>query len=265
VIPVLGIRPALLPCCRYAAAVDSSACWSLACAGTAAAGRFARGDRAGQAIGGRRRHPAADAQSAVRHARYGIRRRRRAQVATNAHVIQEAVDEAAGETLVIVVRSADAKPQQRPARVVAVDKGTISRCCASTAPLLPALTLHEAEPVREGQSVAFTGFPIGGASGCRRSRTAASFRRSRRSSCRGPMPASSTPGSCSRSGAGSFDIYQLDATAYPGQQRWSRSSMPVAARCSASSTWSSSRRTRNRSSASRPGSASPFPCASCAS
>jgi serine protease Do len=39
------------------------------------------------------------------------------QVATNAHVIQQALDEAAGERLAIVTRSTPSGAQQRPARV----------------------------------------------------------------------------------------------------------------------------------------------------
>ncbi|TLD45112.1 MAG: putative serine protease HtrA [Accumulibacter sp.] len=137
-------------------------------------------------------------------------------VATNAHVLPAAIDEAAGEKLVILVRLADAKAQQRPARVVAVDKGHDLALLRIDGPLLPALTLHEAEPVREGQAVAFTGFPIGGALGLSPV------------THRGIISAITPivlPGANARElnarvvqqiRAGSFDIYQLDATAYPG-------------------------------------------------
>jgi hypothetical protein len=50
-------------------------------------------------------------------------------------VIQEELNLAAGETLVIVFRSASTAAQQRQARVVLVDKGTIWPCCVSTARL----------------------------------------------------------------------------------------------------------------------------------
>jgi len=137
-------------------------------------------------------------------------------VATNAHVIQAAIDEVAGEKLVIIVRLAGAKAQQRPARVVAVDKGRDLALLRIDGPLLPALTLHDAEPVREGQSVAFTGFPIGGALGLSPV------------THRGIISAITPivlPGANARElnarvvqqiREGSFDIYQLDATAYPG-------------------------------------------------
>jgi serine protease Do len=57
------------------------------------------------------------------------------EVATNAHVIQEELNEAAGETLVIVFRSASTAAQQRQARVVTVDKAHDLACCVSTARL----------------------------------------------------------------------------------------------------------------------------------
>jgi serine protease Do len=44
-------------------------------------------------------------------------------VATNAHVVQQAVDEVAGERLVIVAHSGGSGAQPRPATVVEVDKG----------------------------------------------------------------------------------------------------------------------------------------------
>lgn len=137
-------------------------------------------------------------------------------VATNAHVIAAAIDEAAGERLVILVRPAAGKAQQRLARVVAVDKGHDLALLRIDGPLLPTLTLHESEPVREGQAIAFTGFPIGGALGLSPV------------THRGIISAITPivlPGANARElnarvvqqiREGSFDIYQLDATAYPG-------------------------------------------------
>ncbi len=137
-------------------------------------------------------------------------------VATNAHVIAAGIDEAAGEKLVILVRLAGARAQQRPARVVAVDKGHDLALLRVDGPLLPNLTLHESDPVREGQAVAFTGFPIGGALGLSPV------------THRGIISAITPivlPGANARElnarvvqqiREGSFDIYQLDATAYPG-------------------------------------------------
>jgi hypothetical protein len=182
-------------------------------------GRPARGDRAGQAIGGRRRHPSTDAQPAIRHARYRFRRRRRSSGGDQrARDPGRRLDEAAGEKLVIVVPSPDRKRAAAPARVVAVDKAHDLALLRIDGQALPASPCTKPSRYGRDSRSPSPAFPSAAHSGCRRSRTAASFRRSRRSCCPAPMPASSTPGSCSRSGSGSFDIYQLDATAYPGQQ-----------------------------------------------
>ncbi|MBK7673842.1 MAG: trypsin-like peptidase domain-containing protein [Candidatus Accumulibacter sp.] len=139
------------------------------------------------------------------------------QVATSAHVIQQALDEAAGERLAIATtRSTSSGVQQRPARVLTVDRAHDLALLRVEGQALPPLTLHESEPVREGQSVAFTGFPIGGALGLSPV------------THRGIISAITPivlPGANARQlnarvvqqiRSGSFDIYQLDATAYPG-------------------------------------------------
>jgi serine protease Do len=139
------------------------------------------------------------------------------QVATNGHVIAQAVDEAAGERLVIVTGAqAAAVARPRSARVVAVDREHDLALLAIDGPPLPALVLHDDRLAREGQSVAFTGFPIGAALGLSPV------------THRGIISAITPivlPGANSRQlnarvvqqiRSGSFDIYQLDATAYPG-------------------------------------------------
>ncbi|WP_291993142.1 serine protease [Candidatus Accumulibacter sp. ACC003] len=137
-------------------------------------------------------------------------------VATNSHVLPEKIDEAAGEVLVIVARSAAANVQQRAAQSVAVDKEHDLALLRIDGAALPALSLQAAGTVREGQSVAFTGFPIGAVLGLSPV------------THRGIISAVTPivlPGANSsklnakviqRLRSGSFDIYQLDATAYPG-------------------------------------------------
>jgi serine protease Do len=138
------------------------------------------------------------------------------QVATNAHVIQEELNLAAGETLVIVFRSASAAAQQRQARVVAGRQGHDLALLRIDGQALPALTLHDSEPVREGQSVAFTGFPIGGALGL----SPVTHRGIISSITPIVLPGANARQLNARVvqqiRSGSFDIYQLDATAYPG-------------------------------------------------
>ena len=81
---------------------------------------------------------------------------------------------------------------------------------------LPTLALAEAGAVREGQSIAIMGFPIGGALGY----TPVTHRGIVASVTVIALPAptarSLNPQAIDRLRQGSFDIYQLDATAYPG-------------------------------------------------
>lgn len=137
-------------------------------------------------------------------------------VATNVHVIQQALDEAAGEKLVIVSRLADAAAQQRPARVHAVDNAHDLALLRIDGQSLPALSLHDSEAVREGQTVAFTGFPIGGALGL----SPVTHRGIISAITPIVLPSANARQLNARViqqiRSGSFDVYQLDATAYPG-------------------------------------------------
>lgn len=81
---------------------------------------------------------------------------------------------------------------------------------------LPALDLDKAVPIREGQSVAFMGFPLGGALGF-----APVTHRGMVSSITSvalPSPTAKqlNARSISRLREGAFEMLQLDATAYPG-------------------------------------------------
>ncbi len=138
-------------------------------------------------------------------------------VATNFHVLPEAVNAEQRETLVVlVVPQPGREASFREVRKVASDQEHDLALLALSAPALPALKLAQAETVREGQMLLFTGFPIG--------------------SVLGPYPATHramvaalTPfviprvrasqldaRTINRIEAGSFGVLQLDATAYPG-------------------------------------------------
>lgn len=136
-------------------------------------------------------------------------------VATNAHVIPQEIGPDA-PALVIHLRTANASSQLRGARLLSRDIERDLAVLRIDGPPMPALTLRDSDSVREGQMVAFTGFPIGGALGF----SPVTHR---------GMIASITPivlpGGSARQlnekailqiKRGSFDIFQLDATAYPG-------------------------------------------------
>ena len=83
-------------------------------------------------------------------------------------------------------------------------------------PALPALKLQNSDSVREGQSIGFTGFPIGGALG---------FSPVTHRGIVSSITPIALPGGnaqqlneklIQRIKSGAFNIFQLDATAYPG-------------------------------------------------
>lgn len=137
-------------------------------------------------------------------------------VATNAHVVPETtVGESGQDTLAILARQGD-ETRVIAVRLVARAVDRDLAVLRFDGPALPALTLGASETVREGQAIAFSGFPIGGALGFSpvthrgiiSSITPISLPGNNASQLRNQSIRSL------RSGA--FPIFQLDATAYPG-------------------------------------------------
>lgn len=135
------------------------------------------------------------------------------RVLTNAHVLPEAVDYAHLETLAIFTQG-DTQGG-RVATVVAVDEEhDVALLKIGGAPL-PALRLAESGRVREGEDYAFTGFPIGAVLGL--------YPVTHRGIVSAISPIAIPAGSVRgldtkmvRRLAAVYDVYQLDATAYPG-------------------------------------------------
>jgi serine protease Do len=137
-------------------------------------------------------------------------------IATNAHVLPAILDSERRETLAVLVPAPGREPQVREAREVAVDPGTDLAVLKINGPPLPALKLGALDSVREGQSVLFTGFPIGSVLGV--------FAATHRGMVAAITPivippalaANLDPRVFRRLTTGSFPVLQLDATAYPG-------------------------------------------------
>jgi len=136
-------------------------------------------------------------------------------VITNAHVVPEVLDGARKEALGIVVRTGS-DTVFRPATVVAVDRDhDLAHLRLGGAPL-PALRLAENDDVREGQALAFTGFPLGMVLGLYPATHRAGLAaitpiirpslNARKLDARAIAQLQRAP----------FTIYQLDGTAYPG-------------------------------------------------
>jgi S1-C subfamily serine protease len=139
------------------------------------------------------------------------------RVLTNAHVLPEATEEEAAAPLAVgLPRGRGEGAEVRRAALLAVDRRHDLALLAIEGPPLPALTLAPSGDVAEGTEVAFTGFPLGGALGY----SPVTHR---------GIVAAVTPASLPTASAqqlsnqairelrdGPFILYQLDATAYPG-------------------------------------------------
>jgi S1-C subfamily serine protease len=134
-------------------------------------------------------------------------------VATNDHVVPKTVD---GEAVAVAVPAADRTLQIRPARRMASDAGSDLALLRIDGKPLPALVLGDAQAVREGEWYLFTGFPIGSVLGL--------FPVTHRAMIAAVTPIAIPAARADqldarvarRLNAGSFPVFQLDATAYPG-------------------------------------------------
>lgn len=136
-------------------------------------------------------------------------------VATNSHVLPESLDSAQSEILVIARSEEGGRVNVRAATSVAKDPTHDLALLRLTGNALPAVKLEDSAGVREGDSVGFTGFPLGAVLGLRPV--------THRGIVSAITPigtpvanAQELKGSLIRRLAGSFDVLQLDATAYPG-------------------------------------------------
>lgn len=136
-------------------------------------------------------------------------------VITNAHVVNRPFDPATPETLGILVGKGEAT-EFRPAVIVAIDdEHDLARLKISGAPL-PPMTLGSANEVAEGQSIAFTGFPLGAALGFHH----ATHRGIVSAITPVTKPTQDTrsldPKVIAQLRRAPYIVFQLDATAYPG-------------------------------------------------
>lgn len=141
-------------------------------------------------------------------------------VATNAHVVPEMLNQD-GEMRVLAIQyrtetTGTMGYHVRPVQLLAKDAEHDLAILKLTGPPLPALNIKPSTSMREGQEIAFTGFPIGGALGYSPV--------THRGSIAAITPIA-LPGASSKTlnarvlrqlKEGLFNIFQLDATAYPG-------------------------------------------------
>ncbi len=137
-------------------------------------------------------------------------------VITNAHVLPGAAEITPDLSVVVQLRRSDNELETRPAQVQDVDMTHDLALLKLGGPPARPLQLGDSEAVKEGQSVLFLGFPIGGVLGY--SMVTHRGMVSSITAIAPPKPTSQAldPKTIIALRSGSFDIFQLDATAYPG-------------------------------------------------
>lgn len=136
-------------------------------------------------------------------------------VLTCAHVIQKLLDANPNEVIGILTGQGEVA-QFRPAKVQALDAEHDLALLRLTGAPLPAMTLGDAATVREGQAMAFTGFPLGTLLGLHH----VTHRATVSSLTPVVMPSENAQRLDARRLAqlqkAPYTVFQLDATAYPG-------------------------------------------------
>ena len=138
-------------------------------------------------------------------------------VITNAHVLQPPAEEDVEAALVIQIKVGQNEWQMRPATVLEVDKLHDLTLLRFEGPAVPALSMRDSSSVQEGQAIAFMGFPIGGALGF----SPVTHRGMVSSIAKAALPTASAQQLNEKTirslrAGSSFDVFQLDGTAYPG-------------------------------------------------
>lgn len=138
-------------------------------------------------------------------------------VITNAHVLQQPAEQDVEAALVIQLRVGNSEVQMRPVTVLEVDKLHDLVLLRFDGPPAPSLSVRDSSAVQEGQAIAFMGFPIGGALGF----SPVTHRGMVSSIAAAALPTPSAQQLNEKTirslrGGGSFDVFQLDGTAYPG-------------------------------------------------
>lgn len=137
-------------------------------------------------------------------------------VITNAHLLIQSTEADKDATVVVQVRSNPDEIQMRPSVVLDIDKLHDLALLRFDGPAVAALGVGDSDAVQEGQAVAFTGFPIGGALGF----SPVTHLGMVSSITTATLPMASARGLNAKTirslREDNFPIFQLDGTAYPG-------------------------------------------------
>ncbi|MFZ4288454.1 S1 family peptidase [Variovorax sp. HJSM1_2] len=139
----------------------------------------------------------------------------RNRVITNAHVLVPAGEEN-GRDLVVNVRTSKEGWETRRATVLEVDPTHDVAALQVEGPPIPGLRVRDSDRVKEGESMAFMGFPIGGALGFSPVTHRAMISSITTISLPAPTGRQLSERVIRSLRDGNFSIFQLDGTAYPG-------------------------------------------------
>jgi len=141
-------------------------------------------------------------------------------IVTNAHVLPKLLDPAQRESLAILIPLPDKddpnQAQVREAKEVATDTDSDLALLRISGPALPPMRIGRSADVREGQEVLFTGYPIGAVLGPHPATHRAMIASVTPIAIPLPRAGELSPQTIRRLSAGQFPVFQLDATAYPG-------------------------------------------------
>jgi S1-C subfamily serine protease len=135
-------------------------------------------------------------------------------ILTNAHVLPEAVDKSKFETLAVFTRDGEKQTVRRAAEI-AIDESHDIALLRIGGPPLPSMRLGDSSKVREGEPYAFTGYPIGTVLGL----NPVTHRGIVSAISPIAIPAHTSQrlnAKMIRRLTDSYEVFQLDATAYPG-------------------------------------------------
>ena len=137
-------------------------------------------------------------------------------VATNAHVLTPLQADKMESLVAVIPAESSPDRQRRELRPLMIDKEHDLALLRLSGPALPALQLARGDVAREGQSTAFTGFPIGSVLGLIPVTHRATISAITPIAMPTPTAQQLDLRTMRRLQAGSFQVLQLDATAYPG-------------------------------------------------
>jgi serine protease Do len=139
-----------------------------------------------------------------------------ATIVTNAHVLPATLDAEKLETIAILIAGKGRDAQLRPATRGATDAAHDLALLRIEGAPLPPLAVRDSDGVREGEAILFTGFPIGNVLGPH----PATHRGMVAAITPIVIPTANSsqldPRVVRQIASGPFPVFQLDATAYPG-------------------------------------------------